>query len=62
MLINLEEELKKYNIFPKGFIQVGAHIGQEVKIFKNLNNEAKIYLFEPQKKIFQQLKKKYKNE
>jgi len=62
LLIDLEKEFKKYNIFPKGFIQVGAHIGQEVKIFKNLNNEAKIYLFEPQKELFQKLKIKYEND
>ncbi len=62
MLIDLEKEFKKYNIFPKGFIQVGAHIGQEVKIFKNLNNEAKIHLFEPQKELFQKLKIKYEND
>ena len=62
MLINLDKEFKKYNIFPKGFIQVGAHIGQEVKIFKKLNSEAKIYLFEPQKELFQKLKMQYKND
>ena len=55
MLINLDKEFKKYNIFPKGFIQVGSHIGQEVNIFKKLNSEAKIYLFEPQKELFQKL-------
>lgn len=62
MLINLDKEFKEYNIFPKGFIQVGAHIGQEVKIFKKLNSEAKIYLFEPQKELFQKLKMQYEND
>jgi len=62
LLINLDKEFKKYNIFPKGFIQVGAHIGQEVNIFKKLNSEAKIYLFEPQKELFQKLKIQYKND
>tara|TARA_B100000902_G_scaffold307194_1_gene296039 strand:+ start:1744 stop:2475 length:732 start_codon:yes stop_codon:yes gene_type:complete len=62
MLIDLGKEFKKYNIFPRGFIQVGAHIGQEVKIFKNLNNKANIYLFEPQEELFQKLKLKYEND
>ena len=56
MLIDLDKEFKKYNIFPRGFIQVGAHIGQEVKVFKNLNSKANIYLFEPQEELFQKLK------
>ena len=56
MLINLGQELKNYNIFPRGFIQVGAHIGQEVEIFKKLNKDAKIYLFEPQGELFEMLK------
>lgn len=62
MLIDLGKEFKKYNIFPRGFVQVGAHIGQEVKIFKNLNNKANIYLFEPQEELFQKLKLKYEND
>ena len=62
MLIDLDKEFKKYNIFPRGFIQVGAHIGQEVKVFKNLNSKANIYLFEPQKELFQKLKMQYKND
>ena len=41
LLIDLDKEFKKYNIFPRGFIQVGAHIGQEVKVFKNLNSKCK---------------------
>ena len=62
MIIDLEKELKKYDIFPKGFIQVGAHIGQEVEIFKKLNKDAKIYLFEPQSELFEKLKVKYEND
>ena len=62
MLINLDEEFKKYDIFPNGFIQVGAHIGQEVEIFKKLNKDAKIYLFEPQGELFEMLKVKYGND
>ena len=62
MLINLGQELKNYNIFPRGFIQVGAHIGQEVEIFKKLNKNAKIYLFEPQSELFNKLKVKYEND
>ena len=62
MLIDLDKEFKKYNIFPRGFIQVGAHIGQEVKVFKNLNSKANIYLFEPQEELFQKLKLKYEND
>ena len=62
MLIDLEKELKKYNILPQGFIQVGAHLGKEVEIFKNFNKKANIHLFEPQKELFQKLKLKYGND
>ena len=37
MLINTKEELEKFKIKSRGFVQVGAHLGSEVKIFKDIN-------------------------
>ena len=34
MLVNLEN-IKNFQIYPKGFVQVGARLGNEVEIFQN---------------------------
>ncbi len=54
MLIPLNYLIKKYNLDISGISHIGAHIGQEVEIYKE-NNIDKIYLFEPQKSIFEKL-------
>ena len=42
-------------------IDVGAHNGYYSDLFLSINNKAKILMFEPQKKYFRLLKKKFKN-
>ena len=62
MLINTKEELEKFKIKSRGFVQVGAHLGSEVKIFKDINPSSSIYLFEPQIELYKKLKNIFKNE
>jgi len=57
MLIPLDYLIKKYNLDISGISHFGAHVGQEVEIYKE-NNINNIYLFEPQKSIFEKLIKK----
>tara|TARA_B100000575_G_C23057312_1_gene608677 strand:+ start:213 stop:959 length:747 start_codon:yes stop_codon:yes gene_type:complete len=52
--------LKKYKKDINGFIQVGAHIGQQVDSFLKIKNK-NIYLFEPNKQALAELNR-YKNE
>jgi len=62
MLINTKEELEKFKIKSRGFVLVGAHLGTEVKIFKDINPSSSIYLFEPQIELYKKLKNIFKNE
>ena len=62
MLINTKEELEKFKIKSRGFVQVGALLGSEVKIFKDINPSSSIYLFEPQIELYKKLKNIFKNE
>ena len=59
MLISLDYLIKKYDLKIKGVSHFGAHLGQEVDSYlqNNINN---IHLFEPQKKIFDQLVSNHK--
>jgi len=60
MLLNLDSLVSKYNLKIKGIIHVGAHVGEEVHIYKkNFGNEINIHLFEPQKEYFQILQEKF---
>tara|TARA_B100000902_G_scaffold377297_1_gene409375 strand:- start:118 stop:834 length:717 start_codon:yes stop_codon:yes gene_type:complete len=61
VLINLEKLSKKYNLELTGIAHIGAHVGDEVKNYVNLFGEIPIYLFEPQKNIFNKLKENVKN-
>jgi FkbM family methyltransferase len=56
MLFNLYELLNKYNIKPIGVIQIGAHYGQENKVYEKLNIKNRAF-FEPIKSNFEVLKK-----
>lgn len=49
------EWLLKWKV--KTFIDVGAHEGQEIKAIKMMFPQAKIFAFEPQKKLFQKIYK-----
>lgn len=55
MLIDIKEHIKSP---VKGIIQVGAHKGGELEYIESITSN--ILLFEPQKNIFEQLKKKIK--
>ena len=57
MILDLEELLVKYNINIDGVAHFGAHLGQEVKTYQKLKFK-NIYLFEPQKEIYDQLSSK----
>lgn len=58
MLLNLKKLSQNFNLTFKGVAHFGAHLGQEVETYNDLNiNE--IHLFEPQKKIFKILKKNF---
>ena len=58
MLISLDLLVKKYKLEIKGVAHFGAHLGQEVDSYLS-NNIKNIVLFEPQRKIFKILEKKY---
>ena len=53
--------LKKNKVTLETIIDVGAHKGAYTDFLKNNFRIKKAYLFEPQKKIFMHIKKKYKN-
>jgi FkbM family methyltransferase len=52
--------LQKYENKISGFIQVGAHVGQQVESFLRIKNK-NIYLFEPNSQALEKLKE-YENE
>jgi len=56
MLFNLYELLNKYEVNPKGVIQIGAHYGQENKVYEKLNIKHRVF-FEPIRSNFDILKK-----
>ena len=56
MLLDLDKLVQKYNLQIDGVIHIGAHLGQELSIYKELSID-KIVFFEPQKAIFGKLKK-----
>ena len=61
-MLNLEILKLKYNIDVKNIAHIGAHNGKEVKVYKKLFPNSKIYLFEPNKLSFQKLLNSFKNE
>jgi len=58
-LIDLEIISKKYSLNVQNIAHVGAHRGQEVDAYKKVFPKSKIYLFEPQGKLFKFLETKY---
>jgi FkbM family methyltransferase len=56
MLFDLYELLKKYNITPRGVIQIGAHYGEENSVYEKLNIPNRVF-FEPIKSNFNILKR-----
>ena len=61
MLIKLSTLIRKYKLDITGISHFGAHLGQEVESYKNAKVKH-INLFEPQKKIFDKLARKFQNE
>lgn len=62
MFFNLEKQVKKYKIKTNELAYVGANLGQNINEFKSLFNNPVIHLFEPQKHVFNNLKKSYSND
>ena len=58
MLIKLTNLVSKYNLNISGVAHFGAHLGQEVIDYEELNIK-NIHLFEPQKNLFLELDKKF---
>lgn len=58
-LLDLNHLKNKYSLDIKTIAHIGAHRGQEVEEYLNLFPNAVIYLFEPQKKLFNFLKKNF---
>jgi len=58
VLIKLTNLVSKYNLNISGVAHFGAHLGQEVMDYEELNIK-NIHLFEPQKNLFLELDKKF---
>lgn len=56
---DLKKILKKYQNKIDNLVHVGAHLGQEVPLYQSISTK-KIYLFEPQKSLFNDLKNSLK--
>ena len=61
MLIKLTYLIKKYNLDIIGVSHFGAHLGQEVSVYKELNIK-NIHLFEPQKNLYSVLEEKFSDD
>lgn len=61
-MLNLEILKLEFNLKIKNIAHIGAHNGKEVKVYKKLFPNSKIYLFEPNKSSYHKLLNKFKNE
>jgi FkbM family methyltransferase len=61
MLFDLKSLIKKYNMNIKNIIHVGGHFGQEIKLYKDINPEYVIDIFEPHPFTFNILKQNTNN-
>ena len=62
---NFEKEYKIVNLLKKKFpiiVDIGGNRGESIKNFLRYNKNIKIFCFEPKKKSFNYIKKKYKNQ
>lgn len=62
---NFEKEYKIVNLLKKKFpiiVDIGGNKGESIKNFLRYNKNIKIFCFEPKKKSFNYIKKKYKNQ
>lgn len=63
MGFNFEKEYKLVNSLKKKFpiiVDIGGNRGESIKNFLKYNENIKIFSFEPKKKSFDYIKKKYK--
>ena len=61
MILDLINLVEKFNLNIKGVIHIGAHYGQENKIYNQLNIKNRIF-FEPLKNNFDKLKENIGND
>ena len=54
--------LKKNKVTIRSFFDIGAHNGTYTDLIKNNFQVKNIYMFEPQKNVYNYIKKKYKND
>jgi FkbM family methyltransferase len=54
MLLNFNELIKKYNLSISGIIHIGAHYGEEYKLYRD-NGISNLCFFEPLKENFKKL-------
>ncbi|MAU54951.1 MAG: hypothetical protein CMC29_03960 [Flavobacteriaceae bacterium] len=61
MLIDLISLNKSINLNVDNIAHIGANLGQEVSTYNEIFPNSYVYLIEPQKLLFQELEKKFKN-
>lgn len=61
MLIDLISLNKSINLNVDNIAHIGANLGQEVSTYNEIFPNSYVYLIEPQKLLFQELQKKFKN-
>jgi FkbM family methyltransferase len=61
MLIDLISLNKSINLNVDNIAHIGANLGQEVSTYNELFPYSHVYLIEPQKLLFEELEKKFKN-
>jgi FkbM family methyltransferase len=59
---NLDKVLKKYNIIPQGIIHIGAHLGEESKLYNSYNLKNKTIWIEANPDLIDKLKKNVNND
>lgn len=57
MIFNLHGIIEKYNIKLENIIHVGGHVGTEIELYKEINKECCIQIFEPTPESYDQLLK-----
>lgn len=55
MIFNLHSLIDKYKIKIDNIIHIGGHVGTEIDLYKNINNECAVQIFEPTPETYKQL-------
>lgn len=61
MVFDLKQLIKKYNMNINNIIHVGGHHGQEIKLYKDINPQCRIEIFEPHPRTYEILKNNIKD-